>query len=86
MPTYDYECRDCGHVFEVFHGMTEQPRLECPKCGGTPQRLISGGGAVIFKGPGFYATDSRSSGRTACGLGTPCCGRDSPCDSPPCEE
>jgi len=50
MPTYDYRCGDCGHVFEIFHGMTEQPRLECPKCGGTPQRLISGGGAVILAG------------------------------------
>ena len=33
MPTYDYRCEKCDHVFELFHGMTETPEIECPECG-----------------------------------------------------
>lgn len=60
MPTYEYECRDCGHAFERFQGMNEDPTTECPECGGRVRRLISSGGGLVFKGPGFYATDYRS--------------------------
>ncbi|HEY3243399.1 MAG TPA: FmdB family zinc ribbon protein [Phycisphaerae bacterium] len=66
MPTYEYECRRCGKVVEVFQSMTDSPlkRLPepCPVCGErTPaQRLIGRGGGVIFKGSGFYETDYRS--------------------------
>jgi len=84
MPTYDYRCESCGHVFELFHGMTENPAPCCPECGGKSTRLISGGAALIFKGNGFYATDHRSSGNAACGAATRCCGRSQPCDTPPC--
>ena len=60
MPTYEYECRDCGHAFERFHGINEDPIGECPECQGKVRRLISSGGGLVFKGPGFYATDYRS--------------------------
>ena len=60
MPTYEYECRDCGHAFERFQGINEEPIGECPECGGNVRRLISSGGGLVFKGPGFYATDYRS--------------------------
>ncbi|MBT8477513.1 MAG: zinc ribbon domain-containing protein [Gemmatimonadetes bacterium] len=60
MPTYEYECRDCGHAFERFQGINEDPATECPECGGKVRRLISSGGGLVFKGPGFYATDYRS--------------------------
>ena len=65
MPTYEYECRECGHAFERFQGINEDPIAVCPECGGTVRRLISSGGGLVFKGPGFYATDyrSRSGGR-----------------------
>ena len=60
MPTYEYECRDCGHAFERFQGINEDPIVECPECRGKVRRLISSGGGLVFKGPGFYATDYRS--------------------------
>ena len=65
MPNYDYECRHCNHVFEVFQRITEDPISVCPKCGGSVKRLIGGGIGVIFKGSGFYTTDyKRSSAST----------------------
>jgi putative FmdB family regulatory protein len=60
MPTYEYECRHCGHAFERFQGINEDPIVECPECQGKVRRLISSGGGLVFKGPGFYATDYRS--------------------------
>lgn len=60
MPTYEYECRKCGHRFEIFQSIKESPRKRCPRCHGALQRLLGTGAAVLFKGPGFYATDYRS--------------------------
>jgi putative FmdB family regulatory protein len=62
MPTYEYECRDCGHAFERFQGINEDPISLCPECEGKVRRLISSGGGLVFRGPGFYATDYRSAG------------------------
>ena len=62
MPTYEYECRECGHAFERFQGINEDPISLCPECEGKVRRLISSGGGLVFKGPGFYATDYRSGG------------------------
>ena len=59
MPTYDYECHK-GHSFEVFQKMTDEPVAKCPECGGKARRKISGGAGFLFKGEGFYITDSRS--------------------------
>lgn len=70
MPTYEYVCEECDHVFEEFQSMTDDPLTECPKCGGPVRRVIHGGAGLVFKGSGFYITDSRngSSGDTAkCG-------------------
>ena len=66
MPTYDYECEQCGHVFEMFQSITarakRKPEEPCEGCGKMApiQRLIGSGSAVIFKGDGFYETDYRS--------------------------
>ena len=57
MPTYEYKCTQCGKRFEQLQRMTEAPLKKCPKCGGKPERLMSGGVGVIFKGSGFYETD-----------------------------
>ena len=57
MPTYEYECRKCGHVFEKFQAITAAPVKTCPKCKGKVARLLSGGAGIIFKGSGFYQTD-----------------------------
>lgn len=59
MPTYDYECKNCGHHFEKFQSITADPLKECPKCKKDVVRLISSGSGFIFKGAGFYATDYR---------------------------
>ena len=57
MPTYEYECKDCGHRFEMFQSMMEDPYKICPVCKGAVKRLISPGAGLIFKGSGFYITD-----------------------------
>ena len=63
MPTYDYQCRNCGHELEIFQSIKEAPKKKCPKCGKlTLKRLLGTGAGVIFKGSGFYQTDYRSEG------------------------
>jgi putative FmdB family regulatory protein len=57
MPTYSYECKSCGHNFDVFQSMSDEPVKICPQCGREVRRLINGGTGVIFKGSGFYVTD-----------------------------
>lgn len=59
MPTYEYECTKCGHVFEEFQSIQAPPRKRCPQCRGKVERLISGGAGILFRGSGFYVTDSR---------------------------
>jgi putative FmdB family regulatory protein len=61
MPTYDYICDGCGHEFEAFESIKADPQKHCTKCD-TDQlrRKIGGGGAILFKGSGFYITDYRS--------------------------
>ena len=62
MPTYDYTCKACGKSVEIFHSMSEVKR-KCPACGKNAlERQIGTGGAIIFKGSGFYQTDYRSEG------------------------
>ncbi len=60
MPTYEYECDDCGQRFEEFQRITDPPLEKCPNCGGKTRRLPGRGAAVLFRGSGFYATDYRS--------------------------
>jgi putative FmdB family regulatory protein len=60
MPTYDYKCTECGHEFEHFQAMSDDPLQSCPQCGGLLRRLIGGGTGVIFKGSGFYVTDKKN--------------------------
>ncbi|MDR0464119.1 MAG: FmdB family transcriptional regulator [Treponema sp.] len=64
MPTYEYECKSCGHNFEIFQSMSDQPLKICPECGREIRRLIFGGTGVIFKGSGFYVTDKNKSDKT----------------------
>jgi putative FmdB family regulatory protein len=61
VPTYDYQCRSCGHTIEVIHSMREEGPSTCERCGGQLRRVFFPTG-IIFKGSGFYKTDSRSSG------------------------
>ncbi len=59
MPTYEYECTKCAHLFELVQSMNDKPRSRCPKCRSKVKRLISGGAGIAFKGSGFYVTDSK---------------------------
>ena len=63
MPTYEYRCAACGHAFERFQKISDDPVRTCPECGeDEAERLISSGGGLVFRGSGFYATDYRESG------------------------
>jgi putative FmdB family regulatory protein len=61
MPTYQYVCTsaDCGERFELVQSFTDPAASECPICGGKPRKVFSPVG-VVFKGSGFYRTDSRA--------------------------
>lgn len=59
MPTYEYECQKCSHLFEQFQSITAEPLKRCPKCRGKVKRLLGTGAGIIFKGSGFYQTDYR---------------------------
>jgi len=59
MPTYEYECTACGQHIEVFQRITEDPLSTCGVCGGALRKVFHPVG-IVFKGSGFYATDSRS--------------------------
>ena len=60
MPTYEYQCRSCGHRFEAVQNITAPARKRCPHCRKKVDRLISAGAGFLFKGSGFYTTDHRS--------------------------
>ncbi len=61
MPTYDYKCKKCDHVWDVYHSIKAAPIKKCPECGkSAAERQISAGAAILFKGSGFYLTDYRS--------------------------
>ena len=59
MPTYEYECLACKKHFERFQKFTDPPVSECPECGGSVRKVLFPAG-VVFKGSGWYITDSRS--------------------------
>ncbi len=59
MPTYEYECTKCGHGFERFQKMTDEPVKRCPACRSKVRRVLGTGAGIIFKGSGFYQTDYR---------------------------
>ncbi len=68
MPTYDYECKDCGYTFEKFQSMAEDALKTCPQCQKDElRRLVGGGMGVIFKGSGFYVNDAKSKSSTSGG-------------------
>ena len=59
MPTYQYACTECGHAFEQFQSFTDDALTVCPECEGRLRKVFNAVG-VVFKGSGFYRTDSRS--------------------------
>lgn len=59
MPTYQYRCADCGHFFEIVQSFSDDSLTVCPQCEGALRKVFNAVG-VVFKGSGFYKTDSRS--------------------------
>ena len=60
MPTYQYSCTECGHFLEAVQKFTDDALTDCPECGGRLRKVFNAVG-VVFKGSGFYRTDSRGS-------------------------
>ena len=60
LPTYQYSCTECGHFFEQFQSFSEDSLTVCPECDGRLRKVFNAVG-VVFKGSGFYRTDSRAS-------------------------
>ena len=58
MPTYQYACRECGHAFEQVQSFSDDTLTVCPECEGRLRKVFNAVG-VVFKGSGFYRTDSR---------------------------
>jgi len=66
MPTYEYECTVCGQHIEVFQRFSEDALTTCGVCGGALRKVFHPAG-IVFKGSGFYATDSRSKASSGAG-------------------
>ncbi len=64
MPTYQYACTECDHAFEQFQSFSEDSLTVCPQCEGRLRKVFNAVG-VVFKGSGFYRTDSRSDGKSS---------------------
>jgi putative FmdB family regulatory protein len=82
MPLYDYQCSKCQHVVEVRHGFNDTYAEACSACGGEMKRVINPA-PIIFKGSGFYVTDSRKSSPSESSSGASSSGASSPAASPP---
>jgi putative FmdB family regulatory protein len=63
VPTYQYACTACDHRFEAVQSFSDHALTECPACGGKLRKVFSSVG-IVFKGSGFYRTDSRSGSST----------------------
>ena len=69
MPTYEYACQSCGSHIEVYQRFSDEPLRECGVCGG-PLRKVFHPAGILFKGAGFYATDSRAAAKSGGGDGS----------------
>jgi putative FmdB family regulatory protein len=69
VPTYQYACTSCGEQLEVVQAFSDEPLTECPACGGRLRKVFHSVG-VVFKGSGFYRTDSRGSSSAKDAAGT----------------
>src|SRR5689334_9582960 len=67
MPTYVYACDSCGAQFEQFQSFKDQPLRTCPACAGSVRRVFQPVG-IVFKGSGWYITDSRKSSTASVGI------------------
>ena len=66
MPTYQYRCTECGHAFEAVQSFTDDALTDCPQCTGRLRKVFNSVG-IVFKGSGFYRTDSREKASAGAG-------------------
>ena len=64
MPTYEYVCKNCGETLEVFQSFSDKPLKKHKECGGDLQKVFHARG-IVFKGGGFYATDSKPAAKSS---------------------
>ena len=67
MPTYVYACKNCGHRFEQYQSFSEDSLTTCPECAQEALRKVFDSVGIVFKGSGFYSTDSATSGASSMG-------------------
>jgi len=84
MPTYEYECKECGARFERHQTFSEEPITECPRCHGTVRRIVSGGAGFVLSGSSRARPGHRGSECSLEQVGKTCCGREERCGQPPC--
>ncbi len=70
MPTYVYACKNCGHRFEQYQSFSEDSLTTCPECAQETLRKVFDSVGIVFKGSGFYSTDSATSGASTVGGGS----------------
>ena len=68
MPTYEYVCLQCGRHTEAYQSFSDEPLSACPHCGGQLRKVFHPAG-ILFRGSGFYKTDSRSGSKSPSGDG-----------------
>jgi putative FmdB family regulatory protein len=73
VPTYEYRCQQCDRTFDVVQSFSDDPLDACPTCGG-PVKKVFGSVGIVFKGSGFYKTDSRASGAASTSSANPASG------------
>ena len=81
MPTYAYTCTACGHALEVKQSFTDDSLTTCPECSGQLRKVFSNVG-VVFKGSGFYRTDSRGGAKATDGGSSTSSEGSGPADKP----
>jgi putative FmdB family regulatory protein len=85
MPIYDYHCDHCGHAFSAVQRFVDDAIAACPSCGKPPRRLLSNP-ALVFKGSGWYKTDSRGPEKKESGAGGKDAGKDGGASTDPAQK
>jgi putative FmdB family regulatory protein len=84
MPTYEYQCEQCGFLFEIAHSMSLDHEVLCPQCGSEAKRIITGGSGFITKSSRSNSLNDNKG--IKCGKEQTCCGKTTPCDVSPCDK
>jgi putative FmdB family regulatory protein len=85
VPTYQYACTECGHSFDIVQSFSDDALTVCPECSGRLRKVFNAVG-VVFKGSGFYRTDSREKKASSSASTTGSAGSDSGAGSAPAKE